>query len=62
MTDSVFKFIERTSAIKITAYGSFKTTIAADFRRNYKKTAFFRKKKPGVAGMIALPPFTTQFC
>ena len=62
MTDSVFKFIERTSAIMITAYVSFKTTIAADIRRKYKNAAFFRKKKPGVAGMIALPPIITHFC
>ena len=62
VTDSDCILIERTSAITIIAYVSFKTTKAADFRKEDKNTEFFRKKKPGVDGMISLPPITTPFC
>ena len=60
ITDSDFILTERTCAIAITADISFKTTLAADFKRKYKNIEFLRKQRPGVGGMIALPPVASQ--
>ena len=51
---------ERTCAIAITADVSFKTALAADFKREYKNIEFLWKQRPGVGGMIALPPVASQ--
>ena len=51
---------ERTCAIAITAEVSFKTALAADFKREYKNIEFIWKQRPGVGGMIALPPAASQ--
>ena len=60
ITDSDFILTERTCAIAITADVSFKTALAADFKREYKNIEFLWKQKPGVGGMIALPPVASQ--
>ena len=44
----------------ITADVSFKTALAADFKREYKNIEFLWKQRPGVGGMIALPPVVSQ--
>ena len=46
--------------IAITAEVSFKTALAADFKREYKNIEFLWKQRPGVRGMIALPPVASQ--
>ena len=60
MTDSDFTLTERTCAIAITADVSFKTASAADFKRKHKNIEFLWKQRPGVGGMIALPPVASQ--
>ena len=60
ITDSDFILTERTCAITITADVSFKTALAADFKREYKNIEFSWKQRPGVGGMIALPPVASQ--
>ena len=60
ITDSDFILTERTCAIAITADVSFKTALAADFKREYKNIEFLWKQRPGVGGMIALPPVASQ--
>ena len=60
VTDSDFILTERTSAIAITADVSFKTALAAEFKRNYNSIEFLWKQRPGVGGMIALPPVASQ--
>ena len=60
ITDSNFILTERTCAIAITADVSFKTALAADFKREYKNIEFLCKQSPGVRGMIALPPVASQ--
>ena len=52
--------MEPTCAIAITANVSFKTALAADFKREYRNIEFLWKQRPGVGGMIALPPVATQ--
>ena len=37
-----------------------KTALAADFKREYKNIEFLLKQRPGVGGMIALPPVASQ--
>ena len=54
-TDSEFILTESTCAIAKTADVSFKTALAADFKREYKNIEFLRKQRPGAGGMIALP-------
>ena len=49
-----------TCAIAITADVSFKTALAADFKREYKNIEFLWKQTPGVGGMIALPLVALQ--
>ena len=60
MTDSDFILKERTCAIAITADVSLKTALAADFKREYKNIKLLWKQRPGVGGMIALPPVASQ--
>ena len=60
ITDSGFILAERTCAIAITADASFKTVLAAKFKKEYKKIEFLWKQRPGVGGMIALPPVASQ--
>ena len=60
ITDSDFILTERTCAIAITADVSFKTALAADFKREYKNIEFLWKQRPGVGGMIALPPVASK--
>ena len=60
ITDSDFILTERTCAIAITADVSFKTALAADFKREYKNIEFLWKQRPGVGGMIALTPVASQ--
>ena len=56
LTDSDFILTNRT----ITADMSFRTTIAADFKREYKNVEFLWKQRPGVGGVAALPPAASQ--
>ena len=60
VTDSNFILTERTCSIAITADLSFKTALAADFKREYKNIKFLWKQRPGVGGMTALPPVASQ--
>ena len=60
ITDIDFILTERTCAIAITADVSFKTALALDFKREYKNIEFLWKQRPGVGGMIALPPVGSQ--
>ena len=39
---------------------SFKTALAADFKREYKNIEFPRKQRPGIGGVAALPPAASQ--
>ena len=39
---------------------SFKTALAADFKREYKNIDFLWKQRPGVGGVAALPPAASQ--
>ena len=39
---------------------SFRTALAADFRREYKIYEFSRKQRPGVGSVAALPPAAVQ--
>ena len=54
--DSDLILTERTCAIAITADVSFKTALAADFKKEYKSIEFLWKQRFSVGGMIALPP------
>ena len=58
--DSDFILTNRTCAIAITADMSFKTALAADFKREYKNIEFFWKQRPGIGGAAALPPVASQ--
>ena len=60
ITDSDFVLRERTCLIAITADVSFKTALAADFKREYKNMKFLWKQRPCVGGRIALPPVASQ--
>ena len=60
LTDSDFILTDRTCAIAITADMSFRTALAADFKREYKNVEFLWKKRPGVGGVAALPPAASQ--
>ena len=60
LTDSDFILTNRTCAIAITADMSFKTVLAADFKREYKNIEFLWKQRPGVGGVAALPPPASQ--
>ena len=39
---------------------SFKTALAADFKREYKNIEFLWKQRPGIGGVAALPPAASQ--
>ena len=60
LTDSDFVLTNRTCAIAITADMSFRTALAADFKREYKNIEFLWKQRPGVGGVAALPPAASQ--
>ena len=60
LTDSDFILTNRTCAIAITAEMSFRTALAADFRREYKNIEFLWKQRPGIGGVAALPPAASQ--
>ena len=60
LTDSNFTLTNRTCAIAITADMSFKTALAADFKREYKNIEFLWEQRPGVGGVAALPPEASQ--
>ena len=60
LTDSDFILTNRTCAIAITADMSFRTALAADFMREYKNREFLWAQRPGVGGVAALPPATSQ--
>ena len=60
MTDSDFILTNRTFAIASTADLSFKTALAADFKREYKNIEFLWKPRPGIRGVAALPPAASQ--
>ena len=60
LTDSDFILTNRTCAIAITADMSFKTALAADFKREYKNIEFLWKQRPGLGGVAALPPKASQ--
>ena len=55
LTDSDFILTNRTCAIAITADMSFKTALAAVFKREYKNIVFLWKQRPGIGGVAALP-------
>ena len=60
LTDSDFILTNRTCAIAITADMSFRTALAADFKREYKNVEFLWKQRPGEGGAAALPPAASQ--
>ena len=60
LTDSDFILTNRTRAIAITADMSFKTALAADFKREYINIEFIWKQRPGIGGVAALPPVASQ--
>ena len=60
LTDSNFILTNRTCAIAITADICFKTALAADFKREYKNIEFLWKQRPGIGGVAALPPASSQ--
>ena len=60
LTDSDFILTNRTCAIAITADMSFRTALAADFKREYKNIELLWKQRPGVGGVAALPPAASQ--
>ena len=60
LTDSDFILTYRICAIAITADMSFRTALAADFKREYKNIEFLWKQRPGIGSVAALPPATSQ--
>ena len=60
LTDRDFILTNRTCAIAITADMSFRTALAADFKREYKNVEFLWKQRPGIGGVAALPPAASQ--
>ena len=60
LSDGDFILTNRTCAIAITADMNFKTALAADFKREYKKIEFLWKQRPGIGGVAALPPAASQ--
>ena len=59
--DSDFILSDKTSAICITAYMSFKTRLEADFKKEYQSVEFLFRQRPGLGGMAAPPPSVSQF-
>ena len=60
LTDKDFILTNGTCAIAITADMSFRTALAAEFKREYKNIEFLWKQRPGVGGVAALPPAASQ--
>ena len=60
LTDSHFILTNRTCAIAISADMSFRTALAANFKREYKNIEFLWKQRPGIGGVAALPPAASQ--
>ena len=60
LTDSDFILTNRTCAVAITADMSFRTALAADFKKEYKNLEFLWKQRPGEGGVAALPPAPSQ--
>ena len=60
LTDSDFILTNRTCAIAITADMSFRTALAADFKREYKNIEFLWKQRPGIGDVAALPRAASQ--
>ena len=60
ITDSDFILSDRTSAICITADMNFRSRIEADFRNEYQNVEFLFMQRPGLGGMVALPPSVAQ--
>ena len=60
LTDSDFILTNRTCAVAITADMSFRTALAADFKREYKNIELVWKQRPGIGGVAALPPAASQ--
>ena len=60
ITDSDSILTERKCAVAISGVVSFKTALAVNFKREYKKIEFLWKQRPGVGGMIALTPVASQ--
>ena len=60
MTDSNFILPNRKCARAITADMSFRTALAADFKREYKNIEFLWKQRPGIGAVAALPPAASQ--
>ena len=60
LTDSDFILTSRTCAVAITADMSFRTALAADFKREYKNVEFLWKQRPGIGGVAALSPAASQ--
>ena len=60
LTDSDFILTNRTCAIAITADMSFRTALAADFKREYGNIEFLWKQRLGIGGVAALPPVASQ--
>ena len=59
-SDSDFILSDRTSAICITADMSFKSTLEAEFKREYQNVEFLFRQRPGLGGIAALPPSVAQ--
>ena len=53
LTGSDFILTNRTCAIEVTADMSFKTALAADFKREYKNKENLWKRRPGIGGVAA---------
>ena len=51
---------DRTCAIAITADMSFKSALAADYKRKYKNIEFPWKQRPGIGRVAAFPPAALQ--
>ena len=60
ITDSDLILSDRTSAICITVDMSFKSRLEADFKREYQNVEFPSRQRPGLGGMVALPPSVSQ--
>ena len=54
LTDSDFILTNSTCAMAITADMSFKTAVAAGFKREYKNIEFLGKQRPGIGGRSSL--------
>ena len=60
LTDSEIILTNRTCAIAITADMSYRTSLTADFQREYKNIEFLSNQRPGIGGVAALPAAASQ--